>query len=197
MKILAVSDFIVQELYDGRVSDFFKGVDLILSCGDLPPEYLTSLTKQFDAPLYYVLGNHDIRFKDARPEGCVDANGAIVRFDDKKILGIQGSHWYNGGPYQYTETQMKKIIRRLWLEIKLKKGVDIVMTHSPPRRIHDREDQCHRGFVSFRRLIEKHSPAYFLHGHIHAHFKTPVDRVTVVGTTQVINVCGYCLLETN
>jgi len=72
IKILSVSD-IVEPMVDRRVdSDLFKDIDLIVSCGDLPPEYLSRLVHFFKAPLYYVRGNHDIRYKDKPPEGGND-----------------------------------------------------------------------------------------------------------------------------
>jgi hypothetical protein len=53
---------------DGR----FPGINLILGCGNLPPEYLTFLVTRFNAPLFYVRGNHGIRPGGYRLEGCID-----------------------------------------------------------------------------------------------------------------------------
>ena len=39
MKILSISDFIEPSLYGRIEAQQFANVDLILSCGDLPPEY--------------------------------------------------------------------------------------------------------------------------------------------------------------
>jgi len=69
------------------------------------------------------------------------------------------------------------------------------MTHAPPRYIHDAEDRCHRGFKSFRWLIDKYSPRFFIHGHIHANFAKPSQRITVVNHTKVINVYGYHVFD--
>ena len=74
-------------------------------------------------------------------------------------------------------------------------GVDLVVTHAPPRFVHDAEDLCHRGFRTFRWLLEKYRPKYFIHGHIHDLFTEPSERVTVVNKTKVINSYGYYLLE--
>ena len=61
MKILTVSDRVESILYDRFDAGRFPGVNLILACGDLPPEYLSFLAASFNVPLYYVLGNHDIQ----------------------------------------------------------------------------------------------------------------------------------------
>ena len=170
-------------------------IDLIISCGDLPPEYLSQLIDALKAPLYYVGGNHDIRYEAKPPEGGLNLHARLVAFEGLKILGLEGSHWYNGGPYQYTEAQMRAIIRRLRPRLWWRGGVDVVVTHAPPRHVHDAEDPCHRGFECYHRLIQKYQPQYFIHGHIHRTFDHPHDRITVVGKTKVVNTYGYNILE--
>jgi len=195
MKILTVSDFVEPALYDHFDAERFSGVNLILSCGDLPPEYLSFLVHALDAPLYYVKGNHDIRHSSKHPDGCVNINAKLIQFQGIKILGLEGSRWYNGGPFQYTERQMRRTIRGLRTTMWFQKGIDIIITHAPPRHIHDAEDRCHRGFESFRWLIEKYSPRYFIHGHTHASFSHASQRITIVNKTKVVNSYGYHLFE--
>ena len=195
MKILTVSDRVEPILYDQFDRRQFEDVELILACGDLPPEYLSFLSSRLNAALYFVRGNHDLRYKERPPGGCILLAHQLAEFKGLTILGLEGSRWYNGGPHQYREHEMRWKIRRLRPRIWWRGGIDIVITHAPPRHIHDAEDRCHRGFKSFRWLIEKYSPAYFIHGHIHAHFEDPAERISVVNTTQVINSCGYHILE--
>jgi Icc-related predicted phosphoesterase len=170
-------------------------VELILSCGDLPPEYLSFLRGIFGVPLYYVLGNHDIRYESTRPLGCMDLHAKLVRFQGIRLLGLEGSRWYNGGPQQYSEREMKRIIWGLRPKLWIGKGLDIILTHAPPRHIHDEEDQCHRGFRSFRWLVDKYSPRYFIHGHTHALFTDPSERITTLNQTKVINSYGYFIFD--
>jgi uncharacterized protein len=195
MRILAVSDRVEPVLYDRFERQRFEGIDLVLSCGDLPPEYLSFLSGKFGVPVYFVRGNHDLRHDSRKAAGCVDLNTRLVKFKGVHILGLEGSRWYNGGPYQYTDNEMRWKIRRLRPKIWWQGGVDIIITHAPPRHIHDAEDRCHRGFKSFRWLIDKYAPRYFLHGHIHANFTHPAERITVVHHTQVINAFGHYLFE--
>lgn len=195
MKILTVSDQVDPALYDNFKIDRFPGVNLILSCGDLPPEYLSFLVTSFNVPLYYVRGNHDIRHDGYQPGGCTDLDGKIEVYRGLRILGLEGSHWYNGQPHQYTEHQMRKKIRRVRTKIWRLKGLDIIITHAPPRHIHDAEDQCHRGFESFRDLIDRYSPRYFIHGHMHFNYTEDARRMTFVNSTEVINSYGYYVFE--
>ena len=195
MKILSVSDRIEPLLYDEKAPRRYEGVELILACGDLPPEYLAFLRNVFEAPLLYVAGNHDIRYAQHPLDGCIDMHARFIKFKGLKIVGFEGSRWYNGGCRQYTEMQMRTTIFSLWPTLWWHKRMDIVMTHAPPRFIHDAEDLCHRGFKSYRSLIARFSPRYFIHGHIHTEFKDDVQRMTVFHDTKVINSYGHILLE--
>ncbi|RMF92294.1 MAG: metallophosphoesterase [Nitrospinota bacterium] len=195
MRILTVSDYVVPALYDHFKPERFPDIQLILSCGDLPPEYLTFLVTMFNVPLFYVRGNHDIQYDQNPPEGCEDIDGRLVIHRGIRILGLEGSRWYNGKPHQYTEREMWWKIRRVRPKIWWHGGVDIIITHAPPRHIHDAEDQCHRGFEGFRYLIERYAPRYFIHGHMHFNYTTRAQRITRVNSTEVINSYGYYLLE--
>ena len=195
MKILAVSDYIDPALNDTAGSSRLSDIELILSCGDLPPEYLASLTQACGAPLYYVRGNHDIRADSNRCPGCVNIHGGVFTFGELTILGLEGSHWYNGGPVQYTESEMRLLVRHVRAKLRRFCRLDIVVTHAAPRGIGDGPDLCHRGFQCFRRLIDRFQPRFVLHGHIHRPFATPEERISMVGKTRVVNCSGHYLFE--
>lgn len=195
MRVLCVSDVVMPEIDRYADPKHFGDPDFLISCGDLPPEYLRLLRSAFNVPLYYVRGNHDIRYGNAPIAGCTNIHGRLIRHNRLTILGLEGSRWYNGGPAQYTETQMRRMVWRLRPLIWLKKGVDIVVTHAPPRHVHDAEDPCHRGFTIYRKLIQWHRPRYFLHGHIHIAFTNEDQRFAQQGPTQIINCYGYHLLN--
>ncbi len=195
MKILAVSDIVNPLFYPRFESGRFPKVDLIISCGDLPPEYLSFLVSVFDAPMYYVRGNHDLRYRDKAPSGGIDLHATLLRFRGLRILGFEGSRWYNGGPMQYTEKQMKRMVGKIRPLLWWHRGIDIVVTHAPPRHIHDADDLCHRGFKTFRKIIDRYQPRYFFHGHVHAVFDNPSERITTIHKTNVVNCCGYYFLD--
>jgi hypothetical protein len=44
------------------------------------------------------------------PRGCVNLADDLIQFKGKKILGLEGSHWYKGGPHQYNESEMRRPI---------------------------------------------------------------------------------------
>ena len=51
MKILAISDTPSKALWDYCTRERLQGIDLILSCGDLPKKYLEYLTNVTSAPI--------------------------------------------------------------------------------------------------------------------------------------------------
>ncbi|THB80753.1 MAG: Icc-like protein [Desulfobacteraceae bacterium] len=195
IRILTVSDIESKELKQQVADKTLPPVDLVLSCGDMAPEYLSYIRERIDSPLFYVKGNHDIRYTPNNPMGCMNIHGRIIQFKTLNILGLEGSMWYNGGPNQYTDKQMRKIILGQWFSIWRKGGIDMVITHAAPRHIKDAEDRCHIGFESFIKLLNTYEPAYFIHGHIHREFQSGEERVTKCGSTRVINTCGYNIIE--
>ncbi len=197
MKILAISDFEIDTLKERFNPDRYSGIDLIFACGDLQPEYLTLVRQRINAPLYYVLGNHDLRYNQSPPSGCTDLGLQTAREQSLKLLGLPGCRWYNGGVNQYHETEMRLLLWKLYFAVWRQKGVDIVISHAPLRHVNDGEDRCHRGFKCFHNLLNRFQPAYFLHGHIHAHFDNEQDRITRSGNTKIINCCGAYVFEDN
>ncbi len=195
LRILAVSDFEDKSLTQMIENKTLETPDLIISCGDIAPEYLSFLRNRLDRPLFYVKGNHDIRYTSTNPIGCENIHAKVVRFKSLNILGLEGSLWYNGGQNQYVDKQMQKIIFGMWFSIWRKGGINLVVTHAPPRHVKDAEDRCHMGFDSYVKLINKRKPQYFIHGHIHKEFETQNDRITTFNTTKVINTCGYSIFE--
>ena len=195
LKILLVSDVRDRSLINKIEHRTLPPIDLTISCGDMAPEYLRFIRNRLDAPLYYVKGNHDIRYTPAALPGCKNIHGRVITFGNLKIMGLEGSMWYNGGPNQYTEAAMKKQIFRMEFTLWRKKPIHMVITHAPPLGIHDKADLCHKGFEVFNRLIARLRPDYFIHGHIHQAYDRFEDRVTLSGTTKVINTCGHTIIE--
>ena len=207
-RILAVSDIVEPQLYNDTVSEWLGGVDMIISCGDLPAEYLDFLMTALSAPCYHVIGNHCFapHFPDRNshclPEaypGVTDLNGRCINIDGLLVAGIEGSPWYNGGPHQYTEGQIAWQLRRLAAAllvnyVRTGRYLDILVTHAPPRGIHDENDITHRGFSSFPPFLRRFHPAFMLHGHTHRYINT-LPFITAYGRTTVVNTYGHRLIE--
>ncbi len=60
MKVLILADEEVKSLGEYYDPEKTRGVDLIISCGDLNHRYLEFLETMVNCPLLYVKGNHDI-----------------------------------------------------------------------------------------------------------------------------------------
>lgn len=80
MKILLVADYELRELWDywdtaGKKRT--EGVELILSAGDIKPEYLEFLVTMLNVPCLYVRGNHDGMYDEKPPMGCINIDGKV------------------------------------------------------------------------------------------------------------------------
>lgn len=195
MRILALSDEECPALWDYYVPGRLKGYDLIISCGDLKASYLTFIVTMANKPVLYVHGNHDEAYDRKPPEGCDCIDDDLVVINGLRILGLGGCYRYRPGSHQYSEREMQKRIAKLRWKLIKHKGVDIVVTHAPPRGYGDAEDPAHRGFEAFLELIDKYHPKYLLHGHVHMSYGMDQTRVREYHGTQIINVCERYVLE--
>ena len=212
-RVLAVADEVADALY-GDALDRLKP-DLVLSCGDLPFEYLENLVTRAGVPLLYVLGNHDpdprrsaepgtgwpfaysINEAPAGPEGCDSAEGRVLEAAGLHVAGLGGSIRYKAGPNQYTQGEMRRRALRLEartrLRLRARRGIDILIAHAPPLGVGDGADHAHQGFAAFHRLVLQLKPRVLVHGHVHPVPRRLADRA--LGSTLVVNAIPYRLLE--
>ena len=113
MKLLLLADIEDRGLWDYWEPEKTAGYDLIVSCGDLSPDYLEFLTTVANIPLLYVRSNHDSLYDDHPPLGCIDIDDTVYNFHGLRFLGLGGSMRYHDGKDMYTERQMHKRIRHL------------------------------------------------------------------------------------
>ncbi|MBQ1810524.1 MAG: metallophosphoesterase family protein [Erysipelotrichaceae bacterium] len=195
MKILTIADEECPALWDYYRPGRLDGYDLIISCGDLKSEYLRFLATMARVPVLYVHGNHDGHYENSPPEGCECIDGQYVIYRGYRILGLGGCLRYRPGPHQFTEAQMRRRIWKLLPAIWFNGGVDLIVTHAPPRGLGDLEDPAHRGFQTLRDLITRYPPAILLHGHTHLRYSHKLEREELFGQTRVINAGERYVLE--
>jgi len=206
LKILVVADRVVELVYGPHVRKYFGDVELVLSCGDLPYDYLEYIVTMLGVPVFFVRGNHDREWvqtaagvEPAYPGGCVDLHRRVTDCQELLIAGLEGSPRYKPGPYQCTDAEMELRILamwpRLWLN-RLRSGryLDILVTHAAPSGIHDQSDACHRGFPSLVRFMDCFRPRYLVHGHIHLYGHHQHWRSTY-RQTEVVNAFGYRVID--
>lgn len=195
MRILAISDVEEGWLYDRWDAERISGVDLIVSCGDLPAVYLEHIVTLANVPLLYVQGNHDTDYDRHAPEGCVSIDGQVRDFHGLRIMGLGGSIRYNPVVHGFTEAEMRRRAARMALLASATGGVDVVVTHAPARGYGDLDDLPHRGFEAIGALLDRVRPRYLLHGHVHMEYGR-IERVREhpSGAT-IINVCGSYVLD--
>ena len=196
MNIMILSDQESKFLYEYYDPEKIKDIDLVISCGDLPPEYLTFFASVCHAPLVYVRGNHDNKYAYKPPEGCICVEDDIYVYKGVRILGLGGSMEYiPGSDNQYTERRMRARIRKLRWKLLRHRGFDILVTHAPALGLNDMEDLPHRGFKSFLTLMDKYHPKFFFHGHVHANYGGKFKRKDTYGSTTVVNGYEFYVVE--
>jgi Icc-related predicted phosphoesterase len=204
VKILCISDRVESMLHGPTLTSYADGVEAVISCGDLPFDYLEYIVTFLGVPLYYVLGNHDPDPEGPEyPGGCTPLDGRVVEVPGEGgeviLAGLSGSPFYSGGPNQYTERQMRRRARALSVRIRCRgligrQGPRIFVTHSPPFGLGDQQDMAHVGFRSFVDLIDRHQPPLWLHGHVHL-YGPDQERIVQKGATKIVNVYGHRILE--
>jgi hypothetical protein len=214
VRVLALSD----EVDEALAADpgAARTAELILACGDLPFDYLDRLMNLLDIPLVFVPGNHDrdvSGFRSARngltlraglparppwPDGAVCADGRVVDVAGLRVAGLGGCRRYGDGPNQYTDRQQARRALRLrgaarWRRLRDGRGIDVLLTHAPPRGVGDGDDPPHRGFTALHGLVRALTPVVLLHGHVHPYGARV--RPGLLGDTTVYNVTGWHLLD--
>lgn len=187
LKILVVSDVEDPYLWEHFDPERYRDIDLMISCGDLKTDFLEFLVTCIHAPLLYVPGNHDARYETCPPEGCENIDGRLVTVKGVRILGFGGCHRYSAGPYQYSQREMDARVRRLRFRLFASRGFDILVAHAPAQGLQDGKDVAHIGFAAFRRLLDRHRPRYFFHGHQHLNYGAGRSGILTYGDTTVIN----------
>jgi hypothetical protein len=218
MKILCISDQIDPLVYTSAIKERFKDVELVLSAGDLPQDYLEFVVTTTNKPLLSVYGNHDLegfqflkrggevvdlwRFdqREALRSGAIHIGSRIKTEKGIIFAGLGGSMRYNNGDNQYTDFQMnleivRLIPRLLFNRLFYGRFLDILLTHAPPLGIHDKADMCHRGFKAFLWFMRLFKPRYLVHGHIHLYDLADV-RLTRYCDTAVINAYSHYVIDT-
>jgi len=194
VKVLLVSDIEDSYIWDHFDYERFKEIEMVISCGDLKASYLEYIATMIKAPVFYVSGNHDVKYLEKPPAGCIPIDDKIIVYKNIRILGLGGSIDYNKGPFQYSQKEMQKRVAKLKLSIWKNKGFDVLVTHAPAKGIGDGKDHCHEGFEAFIDILNKYSPKYFFHGHQHLDYGKG-ERKMIYNTTIIINAFKYHIIE--
>jgi Icc-related predicted phosphoesterase len=207
VKILAVSDEVVERLYNLCSSGHFSNIEVILGCGDLPYPYLENLLTMLNIPLFYVPGNHDPNYNAesslAHAEGGTNLDLKMVRFKKFLIGGFGGSVRYRpDGTNQHSQMDaylraFRMLPRLLLNRVNYGRSLDILITHSPPWGIHDDETQAHQGLKAINWLLRVAKPRYHFHGHTHFQRGNLSPSESTHGLTKITNVFPYKVIEVN
>ena len=218
MKILCIADNKDPLIYSHYLKERCKNIDLVLSAGDLDLEYYGYIVSVLNKPLYYVFGNHNLKFypyiakknqhmpydRNALTPvpsfGSMHIDRKVVKHNGLLIAGLGGSLRYNRGENQYTDFQMymkifRMIPKLIYNKLKYGRYLDILLTHATPLGIHDQPDRCHTGFRAFVWFLKKFQPRFHIHGHIHI-YDINKQRKSKFHKTTIINAYNHIVVDT-
>jgi hypothetical protein len=197
IRLLAVSDEVDASLWSHLDREALGPLDLLVSSGDLSPDYLSYLEDSLRVPFVFVMGNHDLDAAWAREaDRLLPEHKSGAHLTEAAGVSIALLDW--PGPDKIrTRVQDRTTWRQvlgLWLAVRLgARRPDIVVSHVGPDEALDPRDLYHRSFPAYGWLARRLRPALWLHGHT-----TPAsapERVTHLGPTTSVNVTGAYLIE--
>lgn len=207
MKVLFVSDKVVEHIYSPSIATRYAKVELVVGCGDLPYYYLEYVQSVLNVSLIYVHGNHDPEREYLSngstvtgPMGGINLHCQTYQANNLLLAGLEGSIRYRDGKFQYSQQEMwfniflHLVPRFLVNKLRFGRYVDMVVAHSPPYGIHNGDDRIHVGFKSFLWLMNVFKPGYLVHGHRHVYNPSEVTE-TQFEQTRVINIYPYKVLD--
>lgn len=177
MKILVIAD-----MDDFHWQHNAGHADILLSCGDISDQVIVEAAKASRCKaVFAVKGNHD--HNTPFPGPIVDLHLQRQEYGGIRFGGFNGSWKYKPrGHFLYEQSEVEDFIRGF-------PAVDVFVSHNSPLGIHDRQDGIHFGFAALNTYIDNARPKLLIHGHQH------VDKETTKGSTRVIGVYGWKVLE--
>ena len=196
IRLLAVSDVLDRTLVDVRNRAAISPIDLIVGCGDLDCADLAFVADGLDAPILYVLGNHDT---DERWRQCgIDCPEPIqsTSVRHRSGIAIAGLNWPGDRGKRGNRSERTAWSQAMSLATRRIGHFEpmIVLSHVPPVGFGDvPSDPYHRGFRGYRWLLDHLEPTLWLHGH------TPLaasgEWHLNTGRTEVVNVTGAVVID--
>lgn len=161
-------------------------VDIIVTLGDLEFHQISELSDIANLPKIGVYGNHDsgTYMNDL---GIINMHLNRYSFRDITFGGFEGCVRYKESDYakMYSQEESIELLRDF-------PNVDVLLTHSPPRGIHDHTDPAHVGLEGIINYIKEKKPKYLLHGH--TYIPASEKRVNF-GDTEIIHISGDEIIE--
>lgn len=200
VKILFLSDTEMPQLENAaNLRRHYSDVDVIVSCGDMSVAYLDFISTLLGKPLMYVRGNHDEEY-ERNPPGGINLHENFTTYKGLTFVGLEGCIRYSKSPIQYSQAEMHRKVVKMAPQLRWRRwrkgyGLDVFVAHSPPRGIHDLEDDFpHRGFDSFINFLNWYRPRYMVHGHVHT-WDRRKETETQYEDTRIMNINPYTVLE--
>lgn len=196
LRLLATSDEFDRSLDEHENREALGAIDLIVGCGDMPPDRLCFLADAFRAPLVYVRGNHDRGEPWPNPTALPSSSAGLARrsLDGVSLLALPWPGDMAHAARRDDAAAWRQALRLAAPALVRQGGPCLVFSHVPPRGLGDSpSDAYHRGFAAYRFLLDRLAPPLWLHGHTSLAASTSWRLRH--GPCTVANVTGAVLVE--
>ena len=151
------------------------GVDLLISCGDMPDEMIMRAAGKCSCKhILAVKGNHDSAAPFPTP--IKNLHLSTFTFQGVSFGGFGGSWKYKPlGHHLFEQSEVESALKAF-------PKVDVFVAHNSPAQVHDKDDFVHAGFTAFNSYIAEHKPKLFLHGHQHVQIESAIGPTRVIGS---------------
>lgn len=187
VRILFVADTHNDLQYDDNALSVIKneGYDCCILLGDHSHNDLKLILQYIPShKIYGILGNHDTWGQYHR-YGVKDIHCRGFLCNGVKIIGLSGSYKYKETDTYAMLTQQESV--RLTSEFP---NCDILVTHAKAMDLSCDKNNCsHDGLLGIATYIQRCSPTYHVHGHMH------VNNTEIINNTISVGVYGAKVIE--
>lgn len=196
LRLLATSDELESALEERENREALGSIDLIVGCGDLPPDRLCFLADAFRVPLVYVRGNHDRGDPWPNPAELPVPSAGLDRrsLEGVPLLALPWPGDAAAPARRDEDAAWRQALRFAAAALVRRTGPCLIFSHVPPRGLGDTpSDLYHRGFAAYRFVLDRFAPPLWLHGH--TALAAGTDWRVRLGPCLVANVTGAVLVE--
>lgn len=133
--------------------------DVVFLLGDNTPWDIRHIIKQYNCPIFGVLGNHDFP-NDYEELPITNVHGTVTSWNGFTIAGWGGCPSVDSKRMHYSEKETSTFLSTL-------PQVDFFLSHSNPASFTIHSLPSHQGFHAFDHYMKETSPIHWFHGHLH------------------------------
>lgn len=189
MKILCVANEIDPVLYNNKIVEQFSDIDIIVSAGGLPIEYLNFIARTLNKNIYYVLFDNEIESSIEPPDARLIPLTKPIIVGNTVIAGLSGAEKTPAGikPLTPFRSRKQRLATSLYIRLSRAQGKmpqSIIVSY------------CNIQDSHIRHFIKRCRPHFLIYGQEHLDETAGNLRITDIFNTKCINASEHFVLDT-